>query len=307
VSAPGKAFLCGEYAVTEGAPAVIAAVDRRVVAGTNGGDGYPSGPETSAAFLEAQGVFGRLPHQPVVDRRQLFGGNVKLGLGSSAAGAVAVAGAVAAHHRHDLTEPSVRERVFECAFRGHARVAPNGSGADVAAATHGGFVVYDKTSTSRLRTRSVAAPTSLHLSLIWTGKAMRTSELLGRVHRLRETAPESYDHQMDSLTANARTFADAFSRVGLPEVLEAARAYHAALKELGRIAAAPIVDGATDVIARIALREGGAAKPCGAGGGDVAIGFFEDPEAMERFETRCAEAGFRPIEVIWGAEGVRAE
>ena len=145
VSAPGKAFVCGEYAVTQGAPAIVAAVDRRVEAGWDGtGDGHPRGPEAEAAFSAAQEVFGAVDRSPALERGALFADGTKLGLGSSAAGAVAIVGAVAARHGNDLRDASVRRRVFECALRGHAQIAPNGSGADVAAAAYGGFVSVDR-------------------------------------------------------------------------------------------------------------------------------------------------------------------
>lgn len=308
VSAPGKAFLSGEYAVTEGAPAVIAAVGRRVFAHWDGtGDGYPPGPEAEAALGLAEEAFGRAAGAPTLHRGELFRRETKLGLGSSAASAVAVAGAVAALRGHDLREPGVRDQVFEVALAGHERVAPEGSGADVASATYGGFVVFERSSHAGTRVDIVQAPASLVLSLVWTGVPVRTSDFLRRVKRLRSSNPSAYGRARAALHVGAEEFLGAFLRGKVGALIEAARAYHEAMGALGHAADVPIVDARLEQLARAAAEEGGAAKPCGAGGGDVALAFFDNPEAARRFERRCTDEGFTPIDVKWGAEGVRTE
>lgn len=308
VSAPGKAFLCGEYAVTEGARAVIAAVDRRVFAGWDRtGDGYPAGPEAQAAFRLAEEAFGRLPGPPTLHRGRLFHEQTKLGLGSSAASAVTVAGAVAARHGRDLRDRSTGDQIFELALNAHERVAPDGSGADVAASTYGGFVAFERSRDAGTRIDIVHAPQALVLSLVWTGISVRTSDLLGRVKLMHATHPSCYSRAMAPLHEGARELAAAFARGKTRAAIEAAGAYHEAMRALGHAADVPIVDARLEWIAQAAAEQGGAAKPCGAGGGDVAIAFFDDPNRATRFEQRCAEKGFTPLDVEWGADGVRTE
>jgi hypothetical protein len=93
-TAPGKLILTGEYAVLDGAPALVVAVNRRVSARRR------SGPHGSSPFLvavaeeiaRAYGVDApeaRAALEIVVDSSTFFLGNTKLGLGSSAAGTVA--------------------------------------------------------------------------------------------------------------------------------------------------------------------------------------------------------------------------
>jgi phosphomevalonate kinase len=54
-------------------------------------------------------------------------------------------------------------------------------------------------------------------------------------------------------------------------------------------------------IAVLAREYGGVAKPSGAGGGDVAVALFDDPEARAAFAGACAREGLTPIsvEVAW--------
>lgn len=309
VSAPGKAFLCGEYAVTEGAPAIIAAVGRRVTAGFGNmqGDGYPLGPEATATLKLAEEAFGPAPSRVALDRHELFEGKTKLGLGSSAASAVAIASAIAAHHGHDLTSSTTRRLIFEAALSGHQRVAPEGSGADVAAATHGGFIHFQRSNERGIRIETESAPKSLVLSLVWTGAAVRTSDFLRRVKQLRMTEKSVYADVMERLHDVATDFASAFHDGNTRKLVEVARQYHEAMATLGRAADAPIVDDSLAEVARAASLEGGAAKPCGAGGGDVAIAFFESSEAARRFTNRCRAKGLMPIDLVWNAPGAQVD
>jgi phosphomevalonate kinase len=69
---------------------------------------------------------------------------------------------------------------------------------------------------------------------------------------------------------------------------------------------APIVEETLGLAASLAERCAGSAKPCGAGGGDVAVAFFVDADAAKRFELACIREGLHPIDVAWGALGVQA-
>ena len=90
-SAPGKIMLGGEYAVIDGAEAVLMAVDRRAVAHLE------NEPCRLSPFLEAAadaiarevgGAAAERARRVVVDSEPLRAGDVKLGLGSSAAATV---------------------------------------------------------------------------------------------------------------------------------------------------------------------------------------------------------------------------
>lgn len=303
-SAPGKALLCGEYAVLEGAPAIVAAVDRRVrVAWAEPHVGMS--PEVEATLRRAQAELGPVGRSLHVDASELHLDHIKLGLGSSAAAATAAAGAVFASHGHDLADRSTLQRLFACAFEGHASVAPQGSGVDVAASTFGGFLRFERND-GRVSTRPLVAPDELHIRLIWTGRAARTSELVSKVKELRRNDSSRYRACMERLAKLAARFSSAFEDRNAPGVVAEAAAYCAAMKALGDAAGAPILEARLERAAELAGGFSGSAKPCGAGGGDVAIAFFVEPEAAVSFELACKEEGLHPIDVSWGASGVQA-
>jgi phosphomevalonate kinase len=230
---------------------------------------------------------------------------IKLGLGSSAAAATATAGAVFATHGRDLGDPTTLRRVFACALQGHASIAPQGSGVDVAAATFGGFLRFARAG-DNAEMRTLEPPSGLVIRLVWTGRAARTSQLVDKVRALRGADPHGYRECMDRLSDLSDRFASAFEAGDGAGVVAGAAAYCNAMRALGEAASVPIVDAQLAGVAEIASRFSGSAKPCGAGGGDVAIAFFRAPNLARRFEVACKGEGLHPIDVSWGATGVQA-
>ncbi len=147
-TAPGKLILTGEYAVLDGAPALVIAVDRRVIA--TGASARCSSPFLLAVARELALRYGadspsaRAALRVAVDSSAFYAASdctQKLGLGSSAAVTVAAAAlALAAQGSND------RDEVLAIALAAHANAqgtkGARGSGADIAAAVYGGAIVY---------------------------------------------------------------------------------------------------------------------------------------------------------------------
>lgn len=310
-SAPGKMMLSGEYAVLDGAPALVAALQRRATVRVVSADRddiargldhpEPRFPEVAATRALAERELGfALEGELAVDVSELRGEEVKLGLGSSAAAAAATAALMFAHAGRTATP----EALFDLAIRGHEEVAPQGSGADVASAVHGGAIHY----LAPIRqVRPVLWPMGLVASVVFTGQAASTRELVGRVKALRETDRGRYDRGMRRLTHGAVELAKAFEAADVPAIVEAADDYGKAMGALGAAAGTPIVEERLTRIAELARDAGGAAKPSGAGGGDVAIAFFSDLDASDSFAKTCASEGFEVLDVTLGGPGARVD
>ncbi|MEM7137060.1 MAG: hypothetical protein AAF500_10800 [Myxococcota bacterium] len=301
-SAPGKALLCGEYAVLEGAPAVVTAVDRRALASW-GAEAAALPPEVLATLERANRQVGPFDQPLIIDVDPLRQGGTKLGLGSSAAAAVAAAGAVFNRGGLDIGDDQTRAALFSCAFEGHAAVAPAGSGVDVAASTYGGFLRCVRVD-GRLAIDRIEVTPTVEIRFVWTGHAARTSDLLAVVHKLRDRDPDTYRRRMAALAETAERFADAFEDERPGPIIDEAEAYAHAMEALGHDSGAPIVEDRLRMTAEVARAHGGSAKPCGAGGGDVAVAFFAAAEQASRFEGACREAGLTPLDLTLGAPGV---
>lgn len=184
-TAPGKLILTGEYAVLDGAPALVIAVNRRVTATRR------RGPRGSSEFLlsvvnEIEKRFGadhaatRAAAEIVVNSTPFYWGGTKLGLGSSAAVTVAATalalgvdypGVPVIDRDLVLTISSAAHAAAQTARRGRpstAELAPStqppnawhrgrGSGADVAASVYGGVIAFQRESPDRVAWPSDAA------------------------------------------------------------------------------------------------------------------------------------------------------
>ena len=69
----------------------------------------------------------------------------------------------------------------------------------------------------------------------------------------------------------------------------------------------PIVTPALAAAAKLAEELGGAAKPSGAGGGDVGVAFLTGPGAAETFRRRAPHIGLEILSIRTGASGLRRE
>jgi phosphomevalonate kinase len=313
VSAPGKMMIAGEYAVLHGAEALVAAVDRRAYARFDPGAATTLSREAAAAFVEARKSTGANVAGPTgvaegftVDTASMQMSGTKLGLGSSAAAAAAAAGLAFAEQGIDIASAEGRARTLDAALRGHRAISPRGSGADVAASVLGGFVRFRKLGDT-VETHPVEWPSELIARVVWTGKAARTSDYIAKVDALAERDPAQHRAVMANLGSEADRFVAAVLAAESADVIESTAAYGEAMAALGRAVGADIVDETLARVATLAAQVGGAAKPSGAGGGDVALVLLPDSEAEAKFVRLCSEERFSVLSIDWGAPGVRVE
>jgi phosphomevalonate kinase len=317
-------MISGEYAVLEGAPALVAAAvaraqvllwprgsDRSHASGAGSPEAATLPPEAVLARRCAEQVYGAVPDMELaIDTHALRSGERKFGLGSSSAVAAGVVAAVAAAHGEDPADPAVRARLLPLAFEGHRAVAPEGSGADVAASMIGGFVRFRREpggSARDIEASRLTWPTSLVLALLWTGRPARTSDLIRAVHHLAARDPTAYRRAMAPLAEAASALLAAIERGEAGAAIEAAAAHAAAMERLGKAAGAAIVTPELARAAHLAREVGGASKPSGAGGGDVALAFLPSEAARAELERRCPAAGLTLLPLGLGDDGPRLE
>jgi phosphomevalonate kinase len=274
VVAPGKLILTGAYAVLEGAPAIVVAVNRYAIADTNAPDKVDV-----SALQDEKGT--------------------KLGLGSSSASVVASLAARALQFGDDPRDDNARARLFRAAREVHARSQSGGSGADVAAAVHGGALRY-ALGPQGASVRGVDLPTGLVWRAFWSGTSARTSDLVARVDALRIRSRGV----MGDLLELAKSAANAIDCGDALAFAAVAGRYGRALDVLGRAADAPIVPPAFAELAMLAESEGGAFLPSGAGGGDVAVWLSSTPPSVE-FVARAGALSMRPLLLGIDRGGVR--
>jgi phosphomevalonate kinase len=299
-TAPGKVVLSGEYAVLDGAPAISMAVDRRAAVRTcpeDAADGVREAGDTRLldAVLAALGM--PAPAPAVEQDTDAFyapdgqGKRVKLGIGSSAALAVALC-------RYFAPPASADHAVFEAALAAHRDFQSGaGSGVDIATSFAGGVICY------RMGDRlpvSSSWPRGLHYRLLWSGRPADTRARLRRYSRRRTQGSAA------ELRARSEAIADAWVAGATDRLLRDYREYVATLRRFDVDHGLGIFESGHDALAGRAQREGLVYKPCGAGGGDIGIALSADGEQLIRFVEEARGSGFAPLDIGLDARGAVA-
>ena len=307
VIAPGKIFLVGEYAVLEEGPAVLAAVTRHAVAQYVPGMDPMSNVVREAVQL-ARAEIGEAasalpPGSVLVDTDDFQQGNQKIGLGSSSATAVATVGAL--FESAGISVAHNRSRIYAIALAAHrAAQGGAGSGADVAAAVHGGFIKVERRPLGPPLVEPLTPPAGLNLVVFWTGQAVSTTNMIEGVQKFARRDPVAYRQMIDNLREIAEDFVDELQAGNATGAVAAAGRYGRRLAVLGTAASVPIVTDAFTRASELAKELGGIAKPSGAGGGDIGIAMFATPETARLF-ARALPKPLAPLDVDLDRLGVR--
>jgi phosphomevalonate kinase len=321
--APGKLVALGEYAVLDGAPAVVLAVDRfvevtmaasidgayRLV--TRAGEttervlvpGQPSG----VPLVDLTGASVPLPiaWHATIDSRALFEGSTKLGLGSSAAVVCAWAGAFAAFARAQGLTDVVAPGVGALIEVHRALQGGKGSGLDVAASYTGGAITFSLARPGLPQIGSVRLPNSVGFAGIFAGRSAATPGFVAHYRAWRRDRPQEATALVGRLTALAEAGRAALTADDASGWLEAFAAYGLALQELGEAIGADIVTAEHREIGVEARRHGVAYKVSGAGGGDLGLACAADVDALDAFKKSVGDRGFRVIKVSLADHGLK--
>ncbi|MBS2027801.1 MAG: hypothetical protein JST54_07870 [Deltaproteobacteria bacterium] len=315
LSAPGKLFLTGEYAVLWGAPATLAAVEPRLHATLTPRDDeafelrVPGG--TSRGVQSKSGIDWTGPVEPSKFVRRavelarpergftlhISAGESgpkgqKLGLGTSAsATAIAVAAALG---------DANPERVFPLAAQAHWEVqGQRGSNGDVAAACFGGVIRYQRWPVEQAeRPKPIVDPldaTGFVLALVFSGRSAKTPSMVAAVEAaLKPAERAALANESAELT---RAFVDALREKRLSRAIEALNASGDWLAKLGTRAGVGVVTKQLAAIQEIGRAHGLAAKVSGAGGGDGALLAGFDARALMAALGELKRNGFEALPV----------
>jgi len=312
VSAPGKLFVIGEYAVLHGARALVVALDAGITARAERSRRWrllapdlgleapledvlaDSGAALLAASVAAARDDLRIAEAfTIIVRGSTAASRHKHGLGGSAASVVAILGALVAARGADVADEATRSMLFSLALSVHrAHQRGRGSGADVAASVYGGWIDY-AIGERMPRLSAVTVPGDMQIAAAWSGVASDTAHAIG--------AFEPRPH-LPPLGAILERFWVAIRALDRDGMLREIDAYGRELESFGSGAGAERIAGFNAAARAL----GWAAKGSGAVGGDcaIAIGFGDrDAGALEQ---GWRAAGAQPLEISVAVDGVRA-
>ncbi|HEY8520783.1 MAG TPA: hypothetical protein VIN61_11935 [Gammaproteobacteria bacterium] len=320
---PGKLVALGEYAVLDGAEALVLAVDRYCEAAVERSTDEEcrleirAGDTRTLRFApgQASGVplvdlVTGAPAAPAwrgrIDSSAFYAGGRKLGLGSSAAALCAWAGAWRAYETTvgGRTQPPLTlERLIDL----HQRFQGGGSGLDVAASLHGGALTFAAKRDGSVRVGSVRLPNGVGFAGIFAGQSASTPELIARYAAWKQGRPAEAADRIRALAAIAAAGCAAAREDDARRFLDAIDAYGAALAELGTAIGADIVTADHRAIGVEARKYGVAYKVSGAGGGDLGIAFAADVGALDAFCAALTERNFLTIGLRLAEHGLVIE
>ncbi len=291
--APGKIVLSGAYVVLRGAPALVSAVDRYVIA-----DGSAIADFRTAEVQAALDILGRpsAPH-PAFDASELRLDGRKLGLGSSAAIVVA---SVLSLLEPDDAEFEAREHAYELCRRAHRNAQGGGSGIDVAASFFGGTLRAELRD-GELVIAPVVLPSGLVFEIWALPGSATTADFVARVFEAERTNAPGFREAFDAQNAAAHDAALSILASDGPGWIAALRRQVDALDALGRAAGVPVVLPDTRKL-HDSLAEDACFLPAGAGGGDINVYVGSAPSSPQ-FRNAAEALQLALLPVSLGAPG----
>lgn len=320
--APGKVMLFGEYAVLEGGPAVLMAVDRQAQAILCARPDYQvtapgylampipfdvqcengqgriiwRSPEHQSRLALVTAVCEKLgtPAYPLhlkLDTQRFFDGQNKLGLGSSSALAVALAGVWARHLNVEIS-------LADCQAL-HRHFQGSGSGADVAACYLGGVVGFYIDQPPR----QAAIPEDAHLAFVWTGISASTGTMLETLRQYRISHNQDYEQLLCRLGNQAE--AVLAESAHLDAWFVALKAFVGHLADFAKATGLPVFCSPHKELAELADGRQLLYKPVGAGGGDLGLAVAKTQVALSTFCAQVVEMGLKVLPLETASSGLQ--
>jgi phosphomevalonate kinase len=341
-SAPAKLVLLGDYAVLEGARALVQAVDRRAQVRIVSREDHACdvhapdlGIPSARALMDENGQWqwqcdeaskakltlvdhvwhGMLREglAPVsgkgfdlyLDTSGFFhaDGVSKLGLGSSAALTVAFASALATYAGHGDAITDRTQWMRRLLHMHGDWQGGRGSGVDVAASVAGGLIGYQLVGPAREPTYEALSTDGLHCLFVWSGQSVSTNQSLQHLAQWRQSHAQDYDAHMRELGLVSAAAIDALKRRDLPSFIDLTKDYARGLQRFGAACGLEIYSPAQKELAGMASGTDVSYKPCGAGG-DFGVVFAEDAERLATFERVIVSAGMHVVPLGLDSQGV---
>jgi len=264
---------------------MVAAVDRYAICQASKREIEPS-PVVKSVCEES----GRpeLASRLVVDTSAFYDErNRKLGLGSSAA--VAVAASVFASQKTD-------HESYESALNGHRKAASGvGSGIDVAASYYGG-VIATTNQPAPLKHLPGEIP-GLYLAVFFLNRSAKTEHMVKACQSSRD-----WQSITEGMAKTSLEGIEAWRAGSASDFVDASREYGRQMQALGVSANAPVFTEQMDRLSKISNTYGAAAKPSGAGGGDVALVWSTNSDDLDQIEQ---ESSLKRIKLQISPRGVQ--
>ncbi len=306
VSAPGKLHISGEHAVVYGKPTLIVATSLRMYVTLERGV-LPLISEICASDRYVSAIVGQFEKKHAIKIERDIGLTIssgiptRSGMGSSAALAVALSGALSVWHEHPWNAQEINELAYQAEKIKHE----NSSGGDPAVSTHGGIVWYRK-ELEFLKTlwlMSFKFPKKFaSIVLINTGREENTGDLVRYVSDIKRGNEAGFVRLLDAIEGVTKDITRSIHDEDESVFRLSIQKNEQLLEKMG------VVSPSVIAFIRSIETVGGVAKISGAGGrkkgSGVVLSVHDDPKIL----IDCAKKyGYPSFQVGLGGEGVKLE
>ena len=322
VSIPGKIVISGEYAVLDGAPAIVSTVKQKVkisiqtsvnnhnIYSTSALDGvfpFRTDDDFNVLWLDADpGIFGSLLKYAFrilkpklkeklcidIESSEFFqttkDGTVhKLGIGSSAAVSIGITQALS-EYQAILSSP---ENLLTQANSIHqALQGKQGSGIDLTCSFAGqGVIECTKGSVKNHTWLTLNWPNELYLKVLATSQGASTKMLVTNYQRARNLYPKEFKIALDQFLEITQSLSTAWKSEDVDLIIDLLKNYDVHIKRLDKIGNIGIYTQVHTDIQNIASRHNMFYKPSGAGGGDIGLAFSSSLEVLNDFSDEISK------------------
>jgi phosphomevalonate kinase len=222
----------------------------------------------------------------------------KIGIGSSAAMAVALTSALQSFLGH---EPK-----FDVCLDAHRLFQRGqGSGIDVATSWFGGVIAMQPNSDDMPDITRLAWPRGLNVVPVWTGESASTTTMLQRFELFRVRSEKTCRSITQRLVAAAADASKYWRAGDAGDVIATLDEFGNLLRELDAAAGIGIWSDCHVSLNKIARELWVGYKPSGAGGGDFGLAFSRDASRLQDFRTRVdSELIAQPVSLEWADRGL---
>jgi len=319
---PGKLILLGEYAVLEGAPAIVSAVNKFAkieIKESNDNHFYISAPNLNLIDIKFQKGINKsqkkqlklflnifsfilkknnslIPCKITIDTDDFYFENSKqkIGLGSSAA---MTFGLIESIYKFNKFRIADKNDLFQIALQAHFEAqGKTGSGIDIAASAFGGVGIYSKIE-KNLSFKHIKLPEDLYVIPIWTGYSTSTPQFVSKTNQLKQKKLKIYTQIMQELSELSTQGCEFILNDDTLSFLNVVNEYFESLDTLGKSAEIPIISDIHKKIAGIVKICNGFYKPSGAGGSDIGIAFTNDKDVKKDIIEKINNSQFKYIKL----------
>lgn len=325
VSIPGKIVISGEYAVLDGAPAIVSTLKQKVNITIQKSDKnhniyttsvlqgvfpFTMDDDANVLWLEADpGVFGLLLQHAfkilkpklkenlwiAVDSSEFFrttkdGTAIKLGIGSSAAVSVGITQALS---QYQAIRSSPENLLSQANSIHQGLQGKQGSGIDVTCCfADQGVIECTKDSVKNHTWSILNWPNGLHLKTLITSQYGSTNRLVANYQRASNLYPKEFKSALDQFLDITQSLSNAWKSEDVDLIIDLLRAYDVHIKKLDKIGGIGIYTQVHADIQNIASTHNVFYKPSGAGGGDIGLAFSSSLDALSDFSDAIGKVAW---------------